>query len=121
MVCIVSFAETNDNYQVIVSQLDFGLKNSNNYKLSGLTVNGKIKAISNNTSSLGDSINYDFTYGNDFIVQSQPGVFGYNGQEEKAVIIPVDRNTESTVKNGVFELRENLKILKQEKMLQSYH
>lgn len=102
--------------QVVVSQFDIGLKNSSesghNYKysLTGVTTSGG-GITSVNSNSLDDTIDFIGTIENVFT-----GILGdlkYNySTAEKALIIPVSRNTSATTMSGSFELTETTSSVK---------
>lgn len=117
--------------QVVVSKFDIGLKNSvditpdspkdesgnqyNPYKysLTGVTTKGNIQSIEKLNKTLGNSVeDEDITLSDvtafNFISKEKfdTGLEYKEATGQKAIIIPVDRNTDSIVKEGSFNLTD---------------
>lgn len=98
--------------QVVVSQFDIGLKNSNlssNYKysLNGVTKSEDIKAVT--STDLSTVIDFNGAIGGSFTGAADDLKFNYS-TAEKSVMIPLNRNNSTTVVTGAFQLTETTSV-----------
>lgn len=90
--------------QVVVSQFSIGLRNSNNYTLTGVTPNTSMGGISLTGNSLDKAIDFEYTSRGDFnSLGAQKYSYGSNGGS--AIIMPVVSSTTAS-STGNFELIE---------------